>query len=599
MLFFVPQSLPDAVKYVYVFIMYNLVNAVFYTAMLVPYYSMISLVTTNANERGMLGNIQQIFQTLANVVINSVFIVMLTAFTDSTETIYTQRAFTITMIIISAAMVLLSFICVFCTKERVTDNASDGSQEKGKKDAAANPVQSFKALITNRYWVMMFFAMFVIFFVIIMYSVGNVYYCQYIYKDMSRYPWMSNAISVAQFAIMFATPFFMSRFGKRNIYVAGLGILTVGFLGFGLFADSLPTIIFFNALKGLGLGMSGGMAMGMVADTITYSRLKSGIDPVGMGNAAISAAQKLGLGLGTAVLGWVMSGAGFDAALDLAGESQPDTVITAILFLYNYVFVWIFDWGMAGAALATVIGQAVTMLAAVIFFFVKKAGFHLPAVSDMPALFGGLCKVAVAPFGLTISPTITIILMNRFLLLYGNEQAVAVYSCISYVVCIAYLLLQGVGDGSQPLISRCYGENDITGMVRIRGLAYKTAYGITVACMAGLFLGRDLVGVLFGASADACREVAFYLPFFLATLLFVSFVRVTTSYFYATEKTGLSYALVFAEPLFQLVLLLLLPLFLGLLGVWLAVPLAQVLAWIVSVCAKRRVDHKIQMAGKE
>lgn len=286
-----------------------------------------------------------------------------------------------------------------------------------------------------------------------------------------------------------------------------------------------------------------------------------------------------------------MGGATFAMAAMIAGF-----VANIVL---DYVFVWIFDWGMAGAALATVIGQAVTMLAAVIFFFGKKAGFHLPAVSAMPALFGGLCKVAVAPFGLTISPTITIILMNRFLLLYGNEQAVAVYSCISYVVCIAYLLLQGVGDGSQPLISRCYGENDITGMVRIRGLAYKTAYGITVACMAGLFLGRDLVGVLFGASAVACREVAFYLPFFLATLLFVSFVRVTTSYFYATEKTGLSYALVFAEPLFQLVFLLLLPLFLGLLGVWLAVPLAQVMAWIVSVCAKRQVDRKIQMAGKE
>lgn len=337
LLFFVPQSFPDAAKYVYVFIMYNLVNAVFYTAMLVPYYSMISLVTNNANERGMLGNIQQIFQTLANVIINSVFIVMLTAFTSSTETIYTQRAFTITMIIISAAMVLLSFICVFCTKERVTDSEPENAKEKGSKDAATNPVQAFRALITNRYWIMMFFAMFVIFFVIIMYSVGNVYYCQYIYQDMSRYPWMSNAISVAQFAIMFATPFFMSRFGKRNIYVAGIGILTAGFLGFGLFANSVPTIIFFNALKGLGLGMSGGMAMGMVADTITYSKLKSGIDPVGMGNAAISAAQKLGLGLGTAVLGWVMDGAGFDPALDLAGTAQPDTVITAIRFLYNWV----------------------------------------------------------------------------------------------------------------------------------------------------------------------------------------------------------------------------------------------------------------------
>lgn len=339
LLFFVPQSFPNVAKYVYVFIMYNLVNAVFYTSMLVPYYSMISLVTKNAYERGMLGNIQQIFQTLANVIINSIFIAMLTAFTSSTETIYTQQAFTISMIIISCAMIILSFICVFCTKERVTDKAPTPgqAQKEAAKGSETNPIAAFKALITNRYWVILFLAMFVIFFVIIMYAVGNVYYCQYIYNDMSRYPWMSNAISVAQFAIMFATPFFMNKFGKSKIYVVGIGILTAGFLGFGLFANNVPTIIFFNALKGIGLGMSGGMAMGMVADTITYSRLKSGIDPVGMGNAAMSAAQKLGLGLGTAVLGWVMDGAGFDPSLDLQGIAQPDTVITAIKVLYNWV----------------------------------------------------------------------------------------------------------------------------------------------------------------------------------------------------------------------------------------------------------------------
>ena len=82
------------------------------------------------------------------------------------------------------------------------------------------------------------------------------------------------------------------------------------------------------------------------------------------------------------------------------------------------------------------------------------------------------------------------------------------------------------------------------------------------------------------------------LPLFLATMLFLAFVRVTTSCFYATEKTGLSYALVFAEPGFQLVLFLTLPIVPGLFGVWLAVPLSQVLAWSVSVCAKYRVDRK-------
>ena len=336
LLFTVPSNWPEMAKYVYVFIFYNLVNTVCFTSMAVPYYSMISLMTKNAYERGMLGNIQQIFQTLANVVINSVFVVMLTAFTDNTENIYTQRAFTLTMIVISAAMVVLALICFFSTKERVQDEASEDTSKEKKADAA-NPIAAFKALIKNRYWVTMIFANFVIFFVVIMYSVGNVYYCQYIYGDMSWYGWMSNAISIAQFAIMFVTPFFMKKFGKANIYKAGMLCMTLGFLGFGLFANSLPTIVIFNALKGLGLGMSGGMAMGMIADTITYSRLKSGIDPVGMGNAAMSASQKLGLGIGTAVLGWVMDAAGFDASLDVQGIAQPDSVITAIQFLYNWI----------------------------------------------------------------------------------------------------------------------------------------------------------------------------------------------------------------------------------------------------------------------
>lgn len=72
-LFFVPQNFPEMAQYVYIFLMYNIVNAVCLTGMLVPYYSMISLMTANPYERGFLGNIQQIFQTLGNVVVNSTF----------------------------------------------------------------------------------------------------------------------------------------------------------------------------------------------------------------------------------------------------------------------------------------------------------------------------------------------------------------------------------------------------------------------------------------------------------------------------------------------------------------------------------------------
>ena len=61
LLFSIPASMTTAVKYVYVFIMYNLVNSVFYTSMYVPYTSMNYLMTENAYDRGLLGNMNMIF----------------------------------------------------------------------------------------------------------------------------------------------------------------------------------------------------------------------------------------------------------------------------------------------------------------------------------------------------------------------------------------------------------------------------------------------------------------------------------------------------------------------------------------------------------
>ncbi len=263
----------------------------------------------------------------------------------------------------------------------------------------------------------------------------------------------------------------------------------------------------------------------------------------------------------------------------------------------DYTFVWVINWGMAGAALATIIGQEVTMIASIVFFVAKRTRICFSPVKELLSLWGDVLKVSFSPFGLTFSPTITMLLMNRFLLLYGNEQAVAVYGCIGYVTSIIYLLLQGVGDGCQPLISDYYGKRDNSAVNCTRKLAYQTAIAITVVCMVGVFLARAKVGILFGASSDANAGVIHYLPHFLAPLLFLAFVRITTSYFYATEKTVLSYVLVYAEPFFTLIFLLILPLKFGLTGVWLAVPLSQVITFAIAVIAKCYVDKKVQPLG--
>lgn len=256
----------------------------------------------------------------------------------------------------------------------------------------------------------------------------------------------------------------------------------------------------------------------------------------------------------------------------------------------DYIFVWVAGWGMSGAAWATIIGQAATMLAAIVSFAVKKCRVSLALSDELAALWGDVLKLGLSPFGLTFSPTVTMLLMNRFLLLYGNEQSVAIYSCIGYVIAIVYLLLQGVGDGCQPLVSLYYGEGSTDGIKSTRRAAYRTAFILSAVCMITVFLARNGIGRLFGASEEANLGVSTYMPFFVATMLPLAFVRITTSYFYATEKTTLSYILVYAEPACTLVFLIVLPLMLGLMGVWLAVPTAQVVTFAVALAAKLHVD---------
>ena len=234
-------------------------------------------------------------------------------------------------------MVVVTFFCVFNTKERVKLGASaDAGTAKKEKDKNENVMETVKALLANKYWLLLTLGNFVVFTIIIFYSMGSVFFSQYVLYDMSKYSFLANAISMAQFGIMFATPVMMTKISKEKIYTFGMLVMAIGFVGSGMFTATVPLIIS-NVLKGLGIGLAGGMALGMVADTVTYGKLKTGIDTVGMGNAGISAAQKIGLGLGQAIFGWVLSAAGMDAALDQAGVHQPESVTIAVRALYGWV----------------------------------------------------------------------------------------------------------------------------------------------------------------------------------------------------------------------------------------------------------------------
>ena len=231
--------------------------------------------------------------------------------------------------------------------------------------------------------------------------------------------------------------------------------------------------------------------------------------------------------------------------------------------ILDFLFVWVYSLGITGAALATIISQGVTLLIALLYSILKK---NL-VISVNKVEFSNLCKsifkVGLAPFGLALTPNISLVIINRFSASYGGEQAIATYACISYIVCIIYLILQGVGDGSQPLMSQYYGEHKEKDLAEVKRMAYIFAIILAFIGCAIMYLGRWHIGTLFGSSDAVNAETAKIIPIFLISVPFVAITRISTAGFYATEKAVSSYILTFIEPVLMLVLMLILPPLLG------------------------------------
>ena len=268
--------------------------------------------------------------------------------------------------------------------------------------------------------------------------------------------------------------------------------------------------------------------------------------------------------------------------------------------ILDYLFVWVLGRGMTGAALATILGQGVTLLFSLVYFFREKLFSLRISLRRVLSLTAPVIKVGLSPFGLTMTPNISLIIINWFCVIYGGEQAVAVYACIAYIICIVYLVFQGVGDGSQPVISRYYGEDQPGRLRSIRRLAYGFAILLALISCVILFAARDLIGVLFGSSHEVNLEITRIMPVFLVSVPFVAVTRVTTASFYATEESVLSYILTYIEPVLMLVLMLILPpLFGGQIMVWWSTVIARIIAAALALILKRAADRRnFSGAGK-
>ena len=315
LMFSVPAGITGTLQIVYVFLTYNLVSTIFYTALNVPYASLQGLMTTNQYERGLLGNFRMLLATFGTMTVNTVVLKM-TGFFGGGDA-YTQKGWTLTFIVLMIVFVLINCMTFFFCKERVSDSDisdADNAAEK-KSDLISNPtvVESLKSLVANKYWVIMVIFLFSLYFMMSTFFGGNFYFATYVLNSEESYSVLSNALSLAQMGMMFITPIIMSRLSKRWLGLIGMAASVVAFILTALAGQNVTMVILCNILKGAAFGCGAATMFGMLQDAITYGQWLTGVQAVGMGNAASSFTMKIGSGLGTAALGWILAAGNFDA----------------------------------------------------------------------------------------------------------------------------------------------------------------------------------------------------------------------------------------------------------------------------------------------
>ena len=291
----------------------------------------------------------------------------------------------------------------------------------------------------------------------------------------------------------------------------------------------------------------------------------------------------------------------FQSFLIAAEKPKVGLAVTVAAGVTNMVldalFIAVFHWGVAGAAIATGISQFVGGVIPLIYFLRPNSSLlHITGTSLHIRPILNACANGSSELMSNISSSVVSMIYNFQLMKYAGEDGVSAYGVLMYVQFIFIAIYVGYAIGCAPIVGYHYGaENhaELKNMLKKSiwlmggaGVILTALAAVLAAPLAKLFVGYD--EGLFELTRHAFRIFSF-------AFLLAGFNIFASSFFTALNNGGVSAAISFFRTLvFQTSSVLILPIFLDIDGIWLAVTVAEVFAFIISVIflvVKRKKYH--------
>ena len=190
-------------------------------------------------------------------------------------------------------------------------------------------------------------------------------------------------------------------------------------------------------------------------------------------------------------------------------DGDPSLAMVATLsgslfnVVFDYIFIFPMGLGLPGAALATAISPILSIAVCSAHFIKKSNTITFVRKAPSVRLLAQSCQLGISGFVGELSSGVTTTVFNFLLLCLAGNVAVAAYGVVANFALVATAIFNGVAQGAQPLVSQCYGKNEMAGARKLLLLGCGTALGLAALLYGVVFGYTDALTALFNSENSA------------------------------------------------------------------------------------------------